>query len=101
MVESAPPLDSKLVRDAQFALEAYLPDAAEHADAAAFLEETRLGDDPAFITELAAMGKPRRQLLAKARDARTALATVNEGTREHARPSEALRGLYQNIYGDA
>lgn len=99
--DMTPPLDENLVRDAQFALEAYVPDPALGGEGSKFLEETRLGDDFEFIRELAVLGKPLRALLTKARGARRALAGVNPGTPTHTRLSETIRDAYKRVYGGA
>ena len=94
----APPLDAALVADAQAALNAYLPDPAMRREVEDFLDTTGLGDDPAFIAELAALGKQPRALLAKAAQARVALGKVNAGSPAHTRLSEEIRNVYRRVY---
>lgn len=92
-------LDPALVAAAQFALQAYLPDPVMRAKVTEFLEETGLGDDAEFITELAAKGAPLRRELEQARTERRALGTMNAGARDAIAMTASIEARYKKIYG--
>lgn len=95
----APPLDAAVIADARFALQVFLPERTMRAEVEKFLEETGLGNDEAFIRELAAKGAPLRQELEEARRDRYRLGTLNAGSREYVDTAAALAARYRKVYG--
>jgi hypothetical protein len=66
-----------------------------------FLGETGLGNDEAFIRELAAQGIPLRRELEQVRAERQRLGTLNQGSREYADTVASINARFRRIFGGA